>query len=1244
MTNKTLKEYYEEHKGKVADKWSLYLAEYERIFHDYQNRPLRLLEIGVQNGGSLEVWARYFPKAKILVGCDINMDCSHLSYEDPRITIVVGDANSDATQTAILGYGSTFDVIIDDGSHFSSDVVKSFVRYFPYLADSGVFVAEDLHCSYWQEYEGGLFDPFSSMSFFKHLADIVNQEHWGVERKSTEILRGHFIKYGIQIDEEVLKHLHSVEFVNSICIIRKSKPERNRLGPRFIAGSEEQVVPGRLNLHSNQGQIPDQKNNVWNTPIYESDENLMTFVKEMDICKNSITDLNCTITALEGKIATLSQTVSNREDQITALYNSKSWRITRPMRIVLGQMKWARQIALNTFKHDGGLKRTIRKAIQLYRRQGLAGIWRGFEIVATSGGFPRNDYPEWIRRYDTLTDKTRIVMRKHSDSFVHKKRISLLMPTYNPKPKWLMEAIESVRKQIYPHWELCIADDASTDKTIRPILERYARMDARIKVVYREQNGHISAASNSALELATGEWIALLDHDDLLAEHALFMVVDEINRNSDVRLIYSDEDKIDFAGRRFDPYFKCDWNPDLFYSHNLIAHLGVYQAALFRQIGGFRLGVEGAQDYDLALRYIELIEPNQIQHIPYILYHWRIHAESTAQSSDAKPYALLAGKEALNDHFQRQGIGASVEQLDFGMYRIRYSLPDTLPLVTLIIPTRNGLELIQKCVESIIRKTSYSNYEILIIDNGSDDPATLQFFKEIETEGRVRVVRDDRPFNYSALNNAAVGLSKGEIIGLINNDLEVISPDWLSEMVSHALRPGVGVVGAKLWYPNDTLQHGGVITGLGGVAGHSHKHLPLGKPGYFWRANLIQSFSAVTAACLIVRKDIYNKVGGLNEKNLKIAFNDVDFCLRVRQAGYRNIWTPYAELYHHESATRGMEDTSKKQSRFIKEIRYMNYRWGDTLLNDPAYSPNLTMTQEDFSLAWPPRVKFISSVRLKKNLFSRDTKHSGLNRVEKALVMVDRNGLGLEIGPSHNPLAPKKEGFNVHVLDHASADELREKYAEHGVNLKNIEEVDYIWRGEPFCELIGYSQYYDWIIASNVIEHTPDLISFLQDCEKLLKSNGVLSLIIPDKRFCFDYLNPTSSTGEVLDAFEQKRKYHSPGKVFDHFANATTKNGQIAWDADTKGSVEFRHTFTDAKNQWHKARAAKEYIDVHNWRFTLTSFNVLLSDLQELGLTGLEIKAEFDTVGFEFFVTLGRRSLGKTNDRLKCLKLNLREN
>ena len=696
--------------------------------------------------------------------------------------------------------------------------------------------------------------------------------------------------------------------------------------------------------------------NSLNQLVAERDGQVVSLTELVAERDGQIVGLAELVTARDAQIVGLTELVTARDAQISELYASRSWRSTSPLRWVGANLKKIVWLA-------EGLRKALRVAMRLYKNEGLLGLGRGFRFVAypsnllavVSGKInDRNDYTKWVLQYDTLTDDMRQNMRATQANFAFQPLISVVMPTFNPKHKWLVDAIESVRNQIYPNWELCIADDASTDPEVRLILEDYKEKDSRIKVVFREENGHISAASNSALKLANGDWIALLDHDDLLSENALFWIVEAINQSPDACLIYSDEDKLDEAGQRFGPYFKCDWNPDLFYSHNMITHLGVYSAGLIESIGGFRLGFEGAQDYDLALRCIEKVKPSQIVHVPRVLYHWRVHPQSTASSTDAKPYAMLAGQQAINEHFLRTGVNGKVT-LTGHCYQPDYDLPNKLPLVSIIIPTRNGKQLLKQCLESIFEKTTYRNYEILIIDNGSDENASIEYLKTVSQNPKIRVIRDDGPFNYSYLNNEAVGLAQGEIIALLNNDIEVISPDWLNVMVSHAIRPGVGAVGAKLYYPNKTLQHAGIVLGIAGLAGHSHKGFDRNSLGYAGRLSVTQNFSAVTAACLVIKKDIFNEVDGLDEKNLAIAFNDVDFCLRVRERGYRNIWTPLAELFHHESATRGYEDTPEKQMRFEKECTYLKSRWGEQLMNDPAYSPNLTLDHEDFSYAWPPR-------------------------------------------------------------------------------------------------------------------------------------------------------------------------------------------------------------------------------------------------------------------------------------------------
>ncbi|MFL6582930.1 MAG: glycosyltransferase [Chthoniobacterales bacterium] len=566
------------------------------------------------------------------------------------------------------------------------------------------------------------------------------------------------------------------------------------------------------------------------------------------------------------------------------------------------------------------------------------------------------NYREWVRRFDTLTRRDRATISQQIAQLERRPLISVLLPIFNTNPRWLRRAIESVRAQLYDNWELCVVDDASTDPRIWKLLLRYARRDRRIKVQRRATNGHIAATSNDALALATGDYLALLDHDDELAPAALYSVALELNRWPDAQVVYTDEDKLDARGNRTDPYFKPDWNPDLFSSQNYISHLGVYASPLVRRAGGFRVGFEGSQDYDLLWRCLERVKPAQIRHIPHVLYHWRIAEESTATFALAKPYAQQAAIRATQEHFDRTGNPAVVEQHYANYLRVRYALPANPPLVSIVIPTRDRADHLRRCVESIVAKTDYARFEIIILDNESSEPATLDYFEEVKRRRAALIHRIEGAFNFSRLNNHGVALATGAVVALLNNDLEVKNSDWLSEMVSHALRPEVGAVGARLWYPDGTMQHGGVILGAGGVASHAHAGIR-NEHGYFARAHLTQNFSAVTAACMVLRKSVYESLGGLDEVNLPVAFNDVDFCLRLSNDGLHVVWTPHAELFHYESASRGLEDTAVKQRRFLAEVDYMERRWRDRLSGDPAYNPNLSIASNElFKLAFPPRI------------------------------------------------------------------------------------------------------------------------------------------------------------------------------------------------------------------------------------------------------------------------------------------------
>ena len=650
---------------------------------------------------------------------------------------------------------------------------------------------------------------------------------------------------------------------------------------------------------------------------------------------------------------------------------SNSWRITAPMRAA---SRWTTE--LHTIVRATRLARQRMPWLQItsrflavFHKEGIEGLRRRLvrfapldhEVppVVTTTIAPNiaiKSYAAWVEKFDNFSVHQMASLYADLERLNQQPLISLVMPVHNTVEDDLIRAIESVVCQVYSNWELCICDDASTASHVRAVLQRYESNNPKIRVSYGEINGHISKATNEAIGMATGKYIAFFDHDDQLSPHALLRLAEYIAKSPHALVFYSDEDKIDTAGNRFDPYFKSGFNLGLLRSHNYMCHFAAYETEFLRSLGGLVVGLEGAQDYDLALRAIDATEAANIVHVPHVLYHWRTAVGSTASGHSEKSYAFAAGQRALNAHFARRGLLANAVEAPEagGMYRTRWHSPKQHPLVTIVIPTRNGEAILRLCLDSLSR-TTYENYEIVVIDNGTDDPETLKMLRSRELEGEIRVLRDDRPFNFSALNNRAIKeQAKGEYVLLLNNDVEVINPDWLTEMVGCAAEEGVGCVGARLWYPDGRLQHAGIIL-VCGVAGHSHKYLPRGHHGYMGRAVLSQDMIAVTAACLLVKRNIYWEVGGFDE-GLAVAFNDVDFCLRVHKAGYRNHFTPYAELIHHESVTRGYEDSPEKQKRFRLEIEKMQTRWPILLSHDdPYYNPNLTASAEDFSLAWPPR-------------------------------------------------------------------------------------------------------------------------------------------------------------------------------------------------------------------------------------------------------------------------------------------------
>lgn len=535
------------------------------------------------------------------------------------------------------------------------------------------------------------------------------------------------------------------------------------------------------------------------------------------------------------------------------------------------------------------------------------------------------------------------------NNFKNKPLISIVMPVYNAPKSYLEKAIDSIEKQFYLNWELCICDDGSTNKETIEYLKSLNHR--KIKVIFLEKNSGISVATNKAIELSIGEYIAFMDNDDEITPDALHEVVKVIN-SSDADFIYSDEDFISLEGKYVNPHFKSDFNPELLLCHNYITHFVVVKKTLGDSVGWLRSQYDGAQDYDFVLRATEVSK--QVVHIPKVLYHWRMSETSTSFDSSVKPKALENGRSVVKDTLDRRDIKADVVHgnLPF-FYKVNYELIRE-PLVSIIIPFKDKPEFLKMCIESILNKSTYKNFEIIGISNNSCEHETFEEMSRLKAiDKRVNFYEYNVLFNYSQINNFAVtNYAKGEHVILLNNDIEIISENWIEEMLMYSQKQDVGCVGAKLYYPDGKIQHAGVIMGLGGYAAHSHRFHDKDSKGYFNRLFTVQNLSAVTGACLMIKKKLYLELNGLDEIDFVVAYNDVDFCLRVLKAGYKNIFIPYAEAYHYESISRGDDTKDKeKNKRFDKEKQNLLRRHGDFIKNgDPYYNPNLTLDSEDFSI------------------------------------------------------------------------------------------------------------------------------------------------------------------------------------------------------------------------------------------------------------------------------------------------------
>ena len=588
-----------------------------------------------------------------------------------------------------------------------------------------------------------------------------------------------------------------------------------------------------------------------------------------------------------------------------------------------------------------GFIKTVKKCIKSF----FYSFYRLGKKVSGKQELPYGDYGGWIR-HNELNEEDLKQQRK--TKFPNMPKISLLVPMYNTKEKYLKELIESVKRQTYSNWELVLADGSQEEN------ENYKKYfdDERIKYKFLNKNLGISGNSNEAIKLASGDYLGLLDHDDTLSEYALFFVAEAINKNPNAEFFYSDEDKMDEYGNRFDAYFKPDFAIDTLRAQNYICHFSVLKKELMDKLGGFNSEFDGAQDYDLFLRVAENVKPENIIHIPRILYHWRAIATSTAKlDSNAKNYAFVSGNKAIEAHLKRVGLKGTVSDGCVpGIYRIDYEVIGN-PKVSIVIPNKDGLDMLRVCINSVLEKSTYNNYEIVVVENNSTTEEIFEYYKEIEKNDKVKVVHyPNKGFNYSAIINFGVKNSDGEYVIQLNNDTELLTPNWLELMLGFCQREDVGGVGVKLYYDDDTIQHAGITVGIGGIAGNRFKSIPKDGHAYFAEESMIQNLSAVTAACIMNPRSVYEEVGYMEEK-LAVAFNDVDFCLKVREKGYLIVFNPYVEFIHYESKTRGAEDTPEKIKRFQGEINTFEERWHDFLdKGDPYYNINLSLDTEVYHM------------------------------------------------------------------------------------------------------------------------------------------------------------------------------------------------------------------------------------------------------------------------------------------------------
>ena len=870
------------------------------------------------------------------------------------------------------------------------------------------------------------------------------------------------------------------------------------------------------------------------------------------------------------------------------------------------------------------------------QRAGLNPLVHFIQFGRAEGRMISSLHQQWIEKNDRLDKVDHEAIRVHIASFSSRPLISVIVPVYRTDIPHLRQMIDSVVKQSYPNWECCIADDCSDDPAILKLLSDAAREEPRILLTLRETNGNICAATNSALALATGEFVCFLDHDDLLHENALYEVSAELLAHPDADIVYSDSDCVDDAGHRYDPYFKPDWNYDLMLGLNLISHLGVYRRSLVEHAGGLRPGYEGSQDYDLALRIAELTTPERIRHIPAILYHWRRSNSLQSFSDKALDRCVGAARAAIADHLVRRGVHATVEACPKipNFTRVVYSLPASPPLVTVGTIANGDPDSLVRCLSDVLR-TDYAPMEVLVVRTEGYASQAHVALDRLEKSGLIRF-HPVRAADSNAARNLLVEHASGEVVVLLDGELRVPDPRWLTELVSQALRPDVGLVGPILVDAEER------IYGAGIVVGGRQPLTPVNRcfSGYFGIFALTREVSALHSHCLAFRRSVYIDAGGMTPR-FPHSDSDVNFCLRVNQAGLRNLLTPHGEVVRSGSAL-------DVQPIVESEM------WGMTIsAEDPFYNPNLSLDGIFNATSNPSRrIKPWSAI---KNRFI--IRNGQAMRAAMLLEGVPQLAKILEVGASYSPIAPRAEGWNTKIVDHACRAELVEKYKqERDVWVDRIEEVDFIWTAGSIADAVpdALRGSFDFMIASHVIEHVPDFISFLNSAEQVLSPSGTVILAVPDKRFCFDYFRPLSMTGDMLEANEEKRSRHTRRTAYEHWFYTVTRRGQGAWGQEPVTGLELSNPFAFAMSKLNGLSSAPDaaYVDLHVWKFCPSSFALILLELARMGKTDWFVDRITPAMGCEFHAFLRRGASERVSvlnekefdaKRLELLKCVLRE-